>query len=61
MLSVCVCVSAAWWIWLGVAVLIFSWFVFNIACWVCHAYLSRESSSQSSANMHTTAVAVCAA
>ena len=28
------------------AVLIFAWFVFNIGCWLCHAYLSRELSIQ---------------
>ena len=34
---------AGWWIWLGVAVLGFTWFVFNVACWLFHAYLNRES------------------
>ena len=34
--------NADWWIWLGVGVLIFAWFVFNIGCWLCHAYLYRK-------------------
>lgn len=35
-------ISADWWIWLGVGVLIFAWLLFNIGCWLCHAYLNRK-------------------
>ena len=31
-----------WWIWVGVAVLVFSIAQYNVLIWLCHAYLQRE-------------------
>jgi hypothetical protein len=33
----------SWCIWLGVGVLVFSAILFNVAAWLCHAYLQRTS------------------
>ena len=31
-----------YWIWIGVAAMVFFNILFNITAWLCHAYLNRE-------------------